>query len=1138
LNRRRIVALESLSMSRSASDEERRLSALRDLEVLDTPSERTFERLTETAALVCGVPISLLSLIDADRQWFKANVGLPGTTQTPREHAFCSVAIRGDDILEIPDARLDPRFADNPMVVGDPGIRFYAGAPLCLDDGLRIGTLCIIDRVPRQLDATQREVLGNLACVALKLLEARRTSLDLERSEARFRALSESSPLGVFATDENGACTYANARWQRILGQHPQRTRGQHWTRVCHPEERSTISLRWQQAAAAGREFDREFRILRADGTARHVRVLTRPVLAEGTEPTTHVGSVDDITERKTRELALRRSESLLSETGILADVGGWELDLVSGVLSWSDQTCRIHGLEPGYRPQLDEAVNFYAPDARPRIREAVERAIVGGHSWDLELPFVRADRQRIWVRTIGRAEIENGEPIRLLGAFQDITSRVLQRRALNSAHERLVMATESGRIGVWEWNITHDKLDWTPRMYELFGLTAGPDPLTVERWFHSVHSEDRERLERAVREAAAEQGELDAEFRIVHDDGRTCHLCVAGRTMRGANDGRWRMLGASWDVTPLRSLSDALTEQHALLHMTLQSIGDAVITTDAAGRVAWLNPVAERLTGWTSAQAKERPLAQVFRIAHENARQGAIDPSTLGLRQGSKLLPGNRTMLTSRSGDVCAIEDSAAPIKDATGKNLGTVLVFHDASEQRRLSDEMTYRATHDSLTGLVNRAELEICLQGALSRSHAQEREHALLYIDLDRFKLVNDACGHAAGDRLLKRVASLMGSVIRTHDTLARTGGDEFAAILEDCPHEQARQVAQGICDRLDDFRFVHDGQRFRIGASVGLVTIDRRWSSIEAVMQAADVSCYAAKEAGRNRVHAWRDTDGNLRERDRETRWVTCLEQALDENRFVLFAQRIDTVSAQADGVHAEVLVRLRDDQGRLVGPGVFLPAAERFHLATRIDGWVLGRVIEQLERLPDLRPVKTLCVNISGQSIGDRAFHREAIDTLTRAGSDICTRLCLEITETAAITNMADAVAFAERVRDLGADIALDDFGAGASSFGYLRTLPVDVLKIDGRYIQNMIHDPLDEVAVRCFVDVARLTGVRTVAEYVDRTEVLERVRAIGIDQVQGFLIHEPEPIENVLPPHPDGIRGTGRKPGTSAGTAP
>ncbi len=350
----------------------------------------------------------------------------------------------------------------------------------------------------------------------------------------------------------------------------------------------------------------------------------------------------------------------------------------------------------------------------------------------------------------------------------------------------------------------------------------------------------------------------------------------------------------------------------------------------------------------------------------------------------------------------------------------------------------------------------------------------------------------------------------------DTLARLGGDEFAVLLDHCPAQQAQRVAQQICDRMDDFRFMHDGRRFRIGASIGLVPIDDCWATTAALMQAADTSCYAAKDAGRNRVHVWFDTDQAMQTRHGEMQWATRIAQALDENHFALYAQRIDALDAQPHGLHAEVLLRMIDSDGSVVPPSAFLPAAERFHFASRIDRWVLRHAIGALQSLANLSAVDTLCINLSGQSIGDRVFHRQAIDTLTQAGAEVCQRLCLEITETAAVTHMADASVFIDQVRALGVRIALDDFGAGASSFGYLKNLHVDLIKIDGQFIRDLPDDPLDDVAVRCFVDVGRVLGVKTVAEFVDRAEVLDRVRDIGIDFVQGFLLHRPEPIGAVL----------------------
>lgn len=1228
-------------------NEPERLRALESLDVLDSAPEPEFDALVATAALVCGVPISLVSLIDSERQWFKASIGLPGVTETPRDLAFCAHAILDDGIFEVPDATADPRFADNPLVAGAPDIRFYAGATLRLSGGEHAGTLCVIDRVPRQLSSQQREVLRLLSLAAVQALEQRKMARAFVASETRFRTLSESSPLGVFATDASGACTYTNARWRAIYGLAEGAALGQGWSQTLHPDDKAAVFAEWQAAAASAREFDMEFRVCGHDGTVRHVRSVSRPVLNGEGQVTGHVGSVEDVTDRlrarrdldkerdrlaailegtgvgtwewhvptgetrfnerwarmvgrtldelgpttiqtwadlahpedlarsnallrahfsgaaaayecearlrhrdghwvwvlargkvlsrladgrpewmfgthfditvrKAQEERLRESGELLNRTGALAQVGGWELDLASGNVHWSEQTCRIHGVAPGHQPTLAEALQFYAPEGRPAFEAAIARATSDGTAWDLELPLLQQSGQRIWVRAVGSAAWEDGKPARLFGALQDITQRVTEQQALMAAQQRVALAADSGGVGIWERDLQSGERSWDSRTYQLFGLPAGCDDDPTRVLDRHVHPEDRAYLEQAVREALATGQSLEVDYRVVWPDGSLHHIHSAGRVMSDSHGRPARLVGVNWDTTELRELNGRLAEQHELLRVTLQSIGDAVITTDAESRVTWLNPVAERMTGWLCGEALQRPLAQVFHIVNEETRQPAPNPVTVCLEQGKIVGLAHHTLLISRHGEEFGIEDSAAPIRNPSGELLGVVLVFHDVTEQRRLSGEMSYRATHDALTGLVNRAEFETRLRRTLDKAHEDGSQHALLYIDLDQFKLVNDACGHSVGDQLLQQVSKLLQDTVRARDTLARLGGDEFAVILEHCSADQAQRVAQQICDRMEAFRFVHDERRFRIGTSIGLVPVDKRWPNTAAALRAADTSCYAAKDAGRNRVHTWFETDQAMRARHGEMQWATRLEQALDDDLFVLYAQQIEPLRGGSSGLHAEVLIRLQDTDGKLIPPGAFLPAAERFHMATRIDRWVLNRAVQQIQALPDLDTLDTLCINLSGQSVGDRAFHRHAIGALTAAGSAVCRRICLEITETAAVTNMADAVVFIEQVRALGARIALDDFGAGASSFGYLKHLKVDMLKIDGSFIRDLVVDPLDDAAVRCFVDVARVIGVKTVAEFVDTPEVLQRVREIGIDYAQGYLLHQPQPIDQVF----------------------
>ena len=823
------------------------------------------------------------------------------------------------------------------------------------------------------------------------LLQARRqaeaSATALADSQRFIRNIADTIPGQLAYWDAQMRCQFANKHYLDALGLDADAVLGQPLQRVLSAEmlEQSREHI---EAVLQGRPQEFERTVTVPGGGQGHTLVDYVPDVVAGQVNGFFV-QISDITRLKEVEGALRTSQAFLQRTGALAGVGGWELDMRTDCLVWSEGACHVHGQPSGYRPLREEWMSLYTPDSRQRMEQALANALQGRHAFDLELDMPQPHGVVHSVRAVGMVEWgPDLQPARLVGAFQDVTER--------------------------------------------------------------------------------------------------------------------------------RRMARELEGQHELLRVTLQSIGDAVITTDAQGIVMWLNPVAERMTGWPADEARGRPLAEVFQIVDEPTRQRIDNPVIACLARCETVSPSHQALLLARGGGEFGIEDTAAPIRNDRGDILGVVLVFHDVSEQRRLSGEMTYRATHDLLTGLVNRAEFETRLQALWGRARRDESTHGLLFIDLDQFKLVNDTCGHAVGDHLLQQVSRLLTDTVRSRDTLARLGGDEFAILLEDCPPEQAQRVAQKICDRMNQFRFVHAEKRFRIGVSIGMVPLDARWSSTAALQQAADTACYAAKDGGRNRVHVWLDTDAAVSARQLAVQWTARIEQALDADGFILFAQRIVALRTGMAGLHAEVLLRMHAEDGTLVLPGAFLPAAERFHLASRIDRWVLEHVIHWMGAQPSIGELQTLSINLSGQSVGDRSFHAWAGVQLRAAGPVICAKLCLEITETAAVTNLPDAVAFIEQVRASGVRVALDDFGAGASSFGYLKNLPVDYLKIDGQFIRNLMTDTLDDVAVRCFVDVAKVVGVRTVAEFVDRPDVLARLAALGVDYAQGYLLHRPEPLAMLL----------------------
>ena len=713
--------------------EQWRQQALDELEIVDSGAESAFDGLVQAASAICGTPIALISLIDHDRQWFKANVGLEGVKETPRCISFCTHAIKQSELFVVEDAQIDPEFSGNPLVTGDPHIRFYAGAPLRLSSGATVGTLCVIGLQPMRLDEDQRKVLCNLSKTAVHLLEGRRA----ERMEAKYRQeaeqISADMPIGLFATDAAGGCYYTNERWQDLYGLSLEESLGNGWTETIHPEDRSAVFAEWIQAAKEQRQFQKTFRLLRHDGSVIHVQSQAKA--------------------------------------------------------------------------QRDDA----------------------------------------------------GTTTHFLGFVQDVTTEV----ALNA---------------------------------------------------------------------------------------------------------------------------------------------------------------------------------------------------------------------------------------------------------------EILFQANHDHLTGLFNRRAFEICLSQCVTQlREAEGPDHALLYIDLDQFKIVNDTVGHAAGDRLLVEVAGLLKPFQSHQASLARLGGDEFALLLPNCNVTRAEETAQLIIETFEVFRFQARNQQFRVGVSIGVVPLQEQNLRPNAVMQAADTSCFIAKERGRNRWHTWVEGNVDTMRRNQAMRWVTRLQSAMDEERLVLHAQKIVPLDPAANtSLRAELLLRLREVDGSLVMPGAFLPPAERFQLVTRLDQWVLEKTITMLGDLNSLDRISHIALNVSGQSVVDASFLRTVDQLLSQASPEISRRLCFEITETSVITSVTSAVTFISMVRNHGATVAIDDFGAGSASFSTLKSLQMTHLKIDGQFVTGVIDDPLDNVVVRSFVDAAAVIGLTTVAEFVESAAVLEQLREIGLDYAQGYFLHRPEPFEAVL----------------------
>jgi diguanylate cyclase (GGDEF)-like protein len=435
--------------------------------------------------------------------------------------------------------------------------------------------------------------------------------------------------------------------------------------------------------------------------------------------------------------------------------------------------------------------------------------------------------------------------------------------------------------------------------------------------------------------------------------------------------------------------------------------------------------------------------------------------------------------------------------------------------SESRELNRKLSYHASHDILTGLVNRREFEARLERSLRSARARETSYALCHLDVDQFKIINDTCGHSAGDALLGQVGALLKTKIRWRDTLARLGGDEFAVLLESCSLDDALRMADQLRETIRDYKFVWEERTFRLSCSVGVVPITGDSEDVAALLSAADSACAAAKEAGRNRVYSFQENDIDLMRRRREMQWAARINNALEESRFELYRMTIQPLQTPDPGAHYELLLRMKDEAGKIVSPDNFINAAERYGLTPAIDRWVIENALRWLVSEADERERLALCsINLSGQSLGDDKFLPFVIDQFHRSGID-ASKICFEITETAAIASFSQANRFIQALKELGCRFALDDFGTGLSSFGYLKHFPVDFLKIDGSFVKEILHDPIDREMVRSINEIGHLTGKLTIAEFAENAEIINMLRNLGVDYAQGYGVSTPQRISKI-----------------------
>jgi diguanylate cyclase (GGDEF)-like protein/PAS domain S-box-containing protein len=677
---------------------------------------------------------------------------------------------------------------------------------------------------------------------------------------------------------------------------------------------------------------------------------------------------------------------------------------------------------------------------------------------------------------------------------------------------EWLELAHRAGRSTAWEWVLEDDSLTFSGSTAKVFGVPADILPQTGKELLRFIPNADHEQISKNFKKVFSTGEPYEIEHRFEVPGRGTVWALVRGLVQKNSEGRVEKVVGVSADITKRKHAEQALQRAKEHAQVTLSSISDGVVRTDAAGRIDFLNPSAERLLGVRLEQVRGQMLSRFYRSIAADARTPKPNVVEECLSSRHVMEPAEASVLVLEDGSELAVRESAAPIIAENGDLVGAVLVFTDVTQIRSLQRRMEHLASHDPLTGLINRREFELRLAEAITDAASSLRQHILCYLDLDEFKVVNDTCGHGAGDELLRQLTSVLSAVIPKGNTLARLGGDEFGILFKNCDSDEATDYAQTMIDAVRQYRFQWEGQIFEVAASIGIVPIVGGNGNLAELLSAADSACYVAKDRGRNQIHVTRVDDSAVRVRHTEMRWVERINRALHENRFRLFKQPILPLKDLDAPQYHELLLRLVDVEGRIVAPSQFITAAERYRMMPVIDLWVVGAALNTIGSIAAVDDISAaFTINLSGQSFGNIELKMLILEQLDKLQIPP-RRVMFEITETAAISNLAQALEFMNSLRDLGCRFILDDFGSGLSSFRYLKSLDIEFLKIDGELVREIARDPIQREMVAAIHRIGESMGIQTIGEWVENAEIQKTLTDIGVDYAQGWGVGRPEPF--------------------------
>ncbi len=1088
-----------------------RLAALRALGVLDSPVEAEFDALVQVASAVCDAPISLISLVDSDRLWFKANVGLPKIHETPRDIGFCSHAIHGEDIFEVHNAMTDARFVDNPLVTQSPSIRFYAGAPIRLSSGHLAGTLCVIDRVPRKLTASQRDILGQLSIVVAKALETRSSNKFRFEQHRILQDILDGTGAGTWDWDMRTGELQVNERWAEILGRSLNDLRPvtyNLWSSLVHPDDLGQT----EDAVAAylahkTARYDCEFRMKHLSGhwVWVHSSGQVKSSLPDGT-PQRMFGTYLDITARKHAELQLLESEGAQRRQYEATPAMLYSINAQGEILSVSNLFAERLGYSReemiGQKPTafMTAASAQYAQDA------VSPKFLVTGSIRDTSYQWTCRNGETM--DTLVSAVLERdalGQPIRSLSTVMDITERLKigreleaqrQQLASSEAHLRSVINNVPALIAYVDTNEryvyvnTQYRERFAPHRQDLHGCSVqeilGPDRYAVARPL----------IAQALRGHAQSydwQPFQDVWQQINYQPTYDTENNVTGYYVLGT------------DISERQRTESALRESEQRLARVLEGASQGYWDWNLQTNSFQVSARWESMLGYNPGEVEMDP-ASWSKLVHPEDLPRALASIERHIQGNSPKHEVEMRVKTKEGSWQWILTSGRIVSRDALGAPLMMSGTHTNISHIKAHEAELDRVANFDSLTQLPNRRLLSDRLKQSILRSDRSGKSTAICFLDLDGFKITNDQLGHAVGDQVLIGIAQQLSAVLRADDTLARLGGDEFVLLLSDIgTTEECTEILERVLEatRLP----IHVlGHVVAISASIGVSLYPSDNADPDILLRHADMAMYLAKQAGKNRYQLF-DTEIDRVAQSRRD-FLDHMEAALQRQEFVLFYQpQVDISSGQVIG--AEALVRWQRPTYGMLAPSEFLPHLNGSHLETKFGEWVIATALRQMRDWKVLGLDVKVSVNISANHLLQHDFSKRLGQTLNRYPDIYPSSLELEVLETAAIDDMQDAVEVLHSCMKLGVRFALDDFGTGYSSLTYLRKLPVHTLKIDQSFVRDMLIDPDDLGIVRGIIELANVFGRQVVAEGVETLEHGAALHRLGCSRVQGYGIAKP-----------------------------